>query len=69
MRLAKSLEDSRELWFDIEAELQYSLNDGIAEAIGKRCDDRGYMSGYCGGLQQALDLRKRINLWTPPSKP
>lgn len=65
-RLQEWFKISNDVWSDIEAEHQYSLNDGLAEAIGKTCENRDYMSGYCGGLQQAIDLKQRAMLWDLP---
>lgn len=65
-RLSEWLKSNPQEWLDIEEEIKYSLNDGMAEAIGKRCDNRDYMSGYCGGLQQALSLKQRALLWELP---
>lgn len=65
-RLAEWFQGNNQAWIDIEAELNYSLNDGKAEAIGKTCDKRDYMSGYCGGLQQAINLKQRALVWMLP---
>ncbi len=66
VRLQEWFKNNNDVWQDIEAEYQYSLNDGLAEAVGKVCENRDYMSGYCGGLQQAIDLKRRALLWDLP---
>lgn len=62
-RLSEWFKSNPQEWFDIIAEFQYSLSDGMAEAVNKNCEKRDYMSGYCGGLQQAIDLRNRSQVW------
>lgn len=62
-RLVEWFKGNPQAWYDIAAELQRVLDDGMIEATGKNCDKRDYMSGYCGGLQQALELRRRASLW------
>jgi hypothetical protein len=66
VRLTEWFKNSPLEWSDIVAELQYSLNDGMTETINKNCEKRDYMSGYCGGLQQAIDLKKRSQVWDVP---
>lgn len=66
--MAEAFQTNPQLWQDIKADLEWSINFTMDDLKGKNCANREWLAGYASGLEHAANLRRRMEIWKTENK-